>query len=247
MIINGIRSSKLGSLQVPNSKCDYCEQIGTQSISVFGKYFHVFWIPLFPWTRVAVSECSHCKKTIKKNDFTPELQDIYDRDKSELKRPLWHWSGLGIILFPFFLSLFVAIFSGPDHRIDKMNEAMDSMTSSPSEEQYPLAYNLKSELDTILFNDFKPQNFSYYSNQTDSSALILIQIPDLKNVNREGRLEVLNIIRDKIENIPNTDGKKLYIGIKGKRNLNIISTPKEEANRSYITPSRLYDYYGVKN
>jgi len=97
MIIFGLRSSNIGTVSVEGSSCSYCQNSGTQNITQFGKYFHVFWIPVFPVGKSTFSECIHCKKTIRKKEFDTDLRTTFENAKSEIKRPLWHWSGLIIL------------------------------------------------------------------------------------------------------------------------------------------------------
>lgn len=105
MIIFGQRASKIGTFEA-NGSCDYCNNQGTQQFSVYGKYAHVFWIPTFPMARKAFSECTHCKKTLEKKNFPPEILNQYNKNKGNTKRPIWHWSGL--LLFGL-LVLYIAI------------------------------------------------------------------------------------------------------------------------------------------
>ncbi len=103
MIIFGLRASNIGSLTVDNAKCEYCENDGTQNITEFGRYFHIFWIPIFPLGRKTFGECCHCKRTIKKKEFNSELKRLYVENKSTIRRPIWHW--LGTILIGLFIVL----------------------------------------------------------------------------------------------------------------------------------------------
>jgi len=97
MIIFGLRTSKIGTYQMQNSECSYCEKTNSFNITEYGRYFYVFWIPLFPVGRKIFSECEHCKQTIRKKDFDPKLKNEYNQNKLKSKRPIWHWTGL--ILF----------------------------------------------------------------------------------------------------------------------------------------------------
>ncbi len=97
MIIFGLRASNIGSIKIEKSHCEYCENDGTQNITDYGRYFHVFWIPIFPLGRKTFGECTHCKRTIGKKEFDPELKKLYGEKKSTVRRPVWHWSGLIII------------------------------------------------------------------------------------------------------------------------------------------------------
>ena len=99
MIIFGLRASNIGSVKVDGSTCSYCENSGTQNITQFGRYFHIFWIPVFPLGKSTFSECDHCKRTVRKREFTTELKDVFNSNKSAIKRPVWHWTGLILIGF----------------------------------------------------------------------------------------------------------------------------------------------------
>lgn len=97
MIIYGTRAKLLTSKSFDQVSCDYCQQNTTHYGSVFGKYFHVFWIPFFPIGKVAVSECQHCKRTLEINQTQNELRDNLQQLKSEAKAPIFHYSGLGVV------------------------------------------------------------------------------------------------------------------------------------------------------
>ena len=103
MIFIGSRASTIGSFDISNSDCQHCDVGDTQKVSVFGKYLHIFWIPIFPIGKKAVAECTHCKRTIDQKEFSPDLKKQYIENKGKVKRPFWHWIGLGL------LGLFVAL------------------------------------------------------------------------------------------------------------------------------------------
>lgn len=109
MIIFGLRATNIGSLKIENSECQYCENKGTQNITDFGRYFHIFWIPVFPVGRKTYGECTHCKRTLKKSEFNPKLKKQYSENKSIIKRPVWHWSGLILIGLLFTISFIMAM------------------------------------------------------------------------------------------------------------------------------------------
>jgi len=94
MIIYGYRASKIGELDVDGTTCSFCGQEEPQHVSIFGKYAHIFWIPLFPMGKKAIAECTHCKRTYEKSDFSSELRTKFLNQKKNIKRPLWHWFGL---------------------------------------------------------------------------------------------------------------------------------------------------------
>ena len=99
MIIFGSKTSNIGNFVIPNSKCEYCEKEGTQRITVFGNYVHIFWVPFFPIGRDVFAECTHCKRTLEQKEFSPKLNQQYLDNKINFKRPFWHWFGLGLVGF----------------------------------------------------------------------------------------------------------------------------------------------------
>lgn len=66
-------------------------------MSIFQYYGHVFWIPLFPFGKTGVTQCSHCQQILQKNDFDPNLTEVYNAVKTNAKAPLWTFVGLGIL------------------------------------------------------------------------------------------------------------------------------------------------------
>ena len=94
MIFYGSKASNLGVQQL-NAHCDTCNMKTRQNTATFGKYAHVYWIPLFPIGKKSVSECQTCYKTIPDAQFSPDLKSAYSLNKP--KTPITHWSG-GIII-----------------------------------------------------------------------------------------------------------------------------------------------------
>ena len=130
-MIQGIRATKIGSFRVANCTCEHCREISHQRITVFGRYFHVFWIPVLPLGRKAVAECIRCKKTIKKRAFSPELKQGYQEKKSIVKRPLWHWSGLGILSVLLALIFIIDANKEDDPRRDLLKADTGKMIENP--------------------------------------------------------------------------------------------------------------------
>jgi hypothetical protein len=58
----------------------------------------VFWIPLFPFTKTAVSECGNCKQVLKQSEMPSSLQPTYTTLKSQSKTPFWTFAGLGLLI-----------------------------------------------------------------------------------------------------------------------------------------------------
>jgi hypothetical protein len=111
MIIFGTRSKILKG-NGTRTNCSYCESTDTVSLVFVLKYFHVFWIPMFPLSKTGVSQCSHCKQVLYNNQMPDHLKAVYQQEKARAKTP-WVYR-LGLILIGLFFAFVVAsiIFGG---------------------------------------------------------------------------------------------------------------------------------------
>ena len=96
MIIYGTKAKQLAKEHV-TTKCANCGTQNSIEIYIFQKYAHVFWIPLFPLQKTAVSQCEHCKQVLKPKEMPPALLADYEQLKTQSKTPIWTFSGLGLI------------------------------------------------------------------------------------------------------------------------------------------------------
>ncbi|MGS2740052.1 hypothetical protein [Sinomicrobium sp. M5D2P17] len=107
----GIRSTHLQTLSSSHRglQCRHCKTEGSTFVNVFGRYFHFFWIPLFPVGKTGVAESRHCQYAWRKREFSPQLKTEYKRLKENAKTPVWHFIGLilmvVLIVLPFVVSL----------------------------------------------------------------------------------------------------------------------------------------------
>ncbi len=246
MIYFGTRASNIGNFDIPNSKCSYCEQSNTQRVSVFGKYAHIFWIPIFPIGKKAVAECMHCKRTIEQKEFDPELKKLYKENKGKAKRPFWHWLGLGLFGLLVAFTTIVGITSEKDPRSDLLTADEELMITNPTMESDSISYKIKQLFDNFATEEIDPSEFKYLTKISGDKALILVQIPKLRKVEKEGRTQALDIVKMITDNQQAFEGKDLYIGIKGFISMILIKTPTYEANSRLASTSELYEFYGQK-
>jgi len=94
----GIHSSKIGSYIIQDAKCGHCHNLSPHRISVFGKYFNLGIVPMFPTGKKVFAECGNCLKTSKKSDFSPSLLLAQKTSKAKsTKPPVWHFTGLILV------------------------------------------------------------------------------------------------------------------------------------------------------
>lgn len=97
MIFYGTNSSRLKDGQLHNVTCPNCENQTSMTYGVFGKYFYLYWIPVFPLGKTNILECNSCKKTFKLKELPEQIKHKFEAEK-HTGVPIWHFSGLAIIL-----------------------------------------------------------------------------------------------------------------------------------------------------
>jgi hypothetical protein len=97
MIIYGHRASHLLTEAVPGS-CTSCATPDSRRVSVFGRYAHVYWIPLFPFGKTGVAECGHCRQVLQDKEMDPALKQATQALKQRVRVPIWHFSGLLLLV-----------------------------------------------------------------------------------------------------------------------------------------------------
>jgi zinc-ribbon family len=99
MVFYGTKATNLKNGQIINIDCPSCETNATYKYSVFGKYAHIYWIPIFPISKITVAECNSCKKTYEFKELSESIKTKFQREKekSPVKFPVWMFSGLFVI------------------------------------------------------------------------------------------------------------------------------------------------------
>ena len=97
MIIYGWKSSHIRTSKQPNLTCPSCQEKGGIISSIYGRYIHVFWIPLIPLGKTGGTQCNACGKTYKAKEMPEDIKREYKDFKSNTSMPIWHLSGMVII------------------------------------------------------------------------------------------------------------------------------------------------------
>ena len=111
MIIFGTRERKLGRAELPGHSCGYCDSRGTLFAQACTMYFHIFWIPVFPYAKRVYSVCSHCRQSLTRYQMPPDLNATAMVVGRELKAPWYYYTGL-ILLAVVLLLLAVTMIIG---------------------------------------------------------------------------------------------------------------------------------------
>jgi hypothetical protein len=107
LFIYGSRKKMIGASEAFLYKCPYCEETNTTSIAFFSNYYHIFFIPIFPFGKEAYASCSHCGAARSDNKFGPELVKQAKEVEGKFKPPFYLYAWL--ILFVAFILLIVIV------------------------------------------------------------------------------------------------------------------------------------------
>lgn len=157
MIIYGTGGSELGAKELDHETCPSCGEKGQLVIEGISKYFSLFWIPVFPYSKKIFTSCVACQKEIPKEQYSRELQTRISTEKSNFKFPLTNFAGI------FIIGLIVtwAIYQSKQHddfvenRIENL-EPGDILTLKESSSEYYFLV-VEERLDDIIF--FKYSNY----------------------------------------------------------------------------------------
>lgn len=94
MIIYGYRAKTLGSETI-TSPCPQCQH-GSATLWGFSRYFHIWYIPFFPFQKMFVLECQNCQKSTEKKEWQETVRNIVQSKASNFKTPIHLFAGVFI-------------------------------------------------------------------------------------------------------------------------------------------------------
>ena len=97
MIIYGTNGTHLRTDALPSPACPACGTGNALRTSVFSRYAHIYWIPLFPYTKLAVVQCGACQTTWDSKALPTEVGPAVLALKRRANTPAWTWAGLGLV------------------------------------------------------------------------------------------------------------------------------------------------------
>jgi hypothetical protein len=94
-----------GSKQIPIGyeeifvKCPCCETHNWADIMVISKYFHIYWLPMFPFDKAANLICKKCGLKRYELSFDDRLISNFEEIKGKFRHPWFTYSGIGLFSF----------------------------------------------------------------------------------------------------------------------------------------------------
>lgn len=108
-------------------KCPYCDNVNSTEVFIYSRYFHLFWIPVFPFKKEAVAKCNECNTTRPDERFGPKLTEHLKEELNNTRHPFYSWS---LLIFMGSLFLFILVVA-PKKQID-LNFYNQINNSSPA-------------------------------------------------------------------------------------------------------------------
>ena len=97
MIIFGLRNKVLATESIPGT-CPVCKENNCLQMTLYQQYVTLFFIPSFPTEKKEASVCTRCGAKLQLRYMSPAFTEIYNRLKSTTPRPLWLFTGCGIMV-----------------------------------------------------------------------------------------------------------------------------------------------------
>lgn len=258
MLIFGTRTSKIGIKPLgQNLECPHCKTQNSFTVSTYGKYFHLFWIPFFPLNKMILVECNHCKKTYYDYELPKNIKHklLRSNQLNPTKRPIWH--GCGCLMIAVLVILFIGlgllgVWDNEGKSVVNteiktlLNKDLKKVTSVPSYESDSIAFFLKNCINETI-KGIKTDEIKYYTKIAGSKLLVLLKVSDMKKIEKTSRKELLFGVEDCLNKIEFSTSFEYYIGIDGKWNMLLVKTPiAEDLDGKFAQENLLYSFYETK-
>lgn len=233
----GTRANNIGQRRLNNTACPHCQTQDSFVSATFGSYAHFFWIPIFPLGKKTVAECSHCKKTYSKSEFTDQMLRSLEKENevNPSKRPIWHGCGcliiIGFILFSLISGAIGAIFYGDD--LDAKTN--DVRLIELKEDKERVTFDLSFETDSISFvvqqcinlslDGIATEKIKYASKIKDNKLMLILKVSDMKKIEKSSRKELVYSVEECLDILDYQSIKERYIAVDGNWNMLMVKTP----------------------
>lgn len=182
MIFFGTKEKEIKKGKLLNIVCPNCNENVSMNYLVETKYFHLYWIPFFPYKKVTIVGCNECEEVFESKKFSESIKNKLKRENElkPAKSPMWMFSGL--IILAILIPLAILQSSKADdtkENYTKNPKIGDIYYLNPIPSKYTTMKIAAIEKDTIHFilNDTSVTKFKkifsinrdhYYSNKTKS-------------------------------------------------------------------------------
>lgn len=97
MIFYGTNGTHYATEPLPEAACPACHAPGALRLGLISRYAHVYFIPLFPYQKIALTQCARCQAGWTERQLPPELAAAVRQAKKRRPAPRWTWAGLALL------------------------------------------------------------------------------------------------------------------------------------------------------
>ena len=108
MVFFGTKEKEIKRGRLSNVFCNECNENVSMTYIVESKYFHLYWVPIFPFKKNTLLGCNECETVFEQKQFSENIKNKLQRE-NELKparSPIWMFSGIIIVAFLLPLAFF---------------------------------------------------------------------------------------------------------------------------------------------
>jgi len=98
MIIYGTNGTHVRTQELPGVACPACKTSNSLRTSLYSRYAHVYWIPLFPFEKLAAVQCGACNEVWKHNAAPASIAPVVREVRQQISHPYWTWAGLAAVV-----------------------------------------------------------------------------------------------------------------------------------------------------
>ena len=128
----GTGTSPAGTYPLPGIACVNCGTPGALSEVVSSRYAHFFWIPLFPFSKRALTVCAHCKQALDESQWPATYRPAAFAAKQLSRAPLTNYIGLLLLAIPVAFVLLGGVFTLFGGNSAKPKAAATTEAASPA-------------------------------------------------------------------------------------------------------------------
>lgn len=236
--------------------CPSCHQNNTMVAGTIARYFHFFFIPVFPTSKDNVAVCNHCKGSFSYSQFTDEMKQSFDTQQTAHPNstPVWHGCGCFIILIGIVCFIGLLIMSWfktkdepekpKDRREAYLKADMKKVTEHPTMATDSTSFYIKEYMDDILENELNKKNIKYFSKINGDKILIILDIDDIKKIKYSERYYFINFVQAALEEHEGYENLQQYIGVDGMWNMVLAVSPHyTDVDGKFAEESTLFPFY----
>lgn len=250
------KSTLKNQYKLQNCACPNCAQVNTLVAGTIAKYFHFFFLPVFPTSKENIAICSHCNAKFSYDQFTDEMKQGFDyqHNVNPNPRPIWHGCGCFLILLAIIFFIIMVIISWfrskgdaekpEDKREFYLKADMKKVTKHPTLATDSTSFYVKEYMDYIFEDELDKNEIRYFSRINGNKVLILLDIDDIKRIKPSERHYILSFVKSALAEHEGYKGMQRYIGVDGQWNLVLASTPNgSDTKGKFADRELLYPFY----